>query len=245
MIHVQKLGKRYGECWALQDMTFEVRAGEFVGILGRNGAGKTTLVRILTGQLAPTTGEAEILGLSVAARPLELRRRIGVMPEPTALLDGLTGAQYLHFVGRIHGLAPMVLDARIGELGDLLELDFRSPARIGDYSVGMKKKVALCAAVLHAPELLFLDEPFEGLDPVSAETLRGLLESLRDHGATILMTSHLLGTAERLCDRFLLLDQGRILRDGAAGELLQGATSLEEFFLGAVGRPRTGVVSWM
>jgi len=148
-------------------------------------------------------------------------------------------------VGRIHGLAPGLIEARAGELGDLLEVDFRGSARIGEYSVGMKKKAALCAALLHAPELLFLDEPFEGLDPVGSGTLCALLQSLRDHGTTILVTSHLLGTAERLCSRFLLLDQGQILAEGAAGEVLRDAENLEQFFLKTVGRPRAGALSWM
>lgn len=245
MIHVNDLEKRFGDVPALMDVNFEVQAGEFLGLLGRNGAGKTTMVRILTGQLSPTRGDVLIQGLKVTDRPIELRKLIGVMPEPSALLDGLTGNQYLHFVGQIHGLELGTLRERIRELGDLLEMDFHQPVRIADYSYGMKKKVALSASLLHAPSLLFLDEPFEGLDPVTSTTLQGLLVSLHGHGTTILMTSHMLGMAERLCTRFLIIDKGRKVADGSNQDLLSGAEDLEGLFLRIVGKSKAGALSWM
>lgn len=245
MIEVEGLSKRFGETWALRDVGFRVERGAFLGVLGRNGAGKTTLVRLLTGQARPTAGSVRILGLDAAARPLDLRRRIGVMPEPSALLDDLTGAQYLHFAGRIHGLDGATLEARLEDLGDLLEIDFRSGARIQDYSFGMRKKAALAASLLHGPELVFLDKPFEGLDPVTSGTLCALLGSLRDHGVTVVLTSHLLGMAERLCTRYLLVDRGRVAAEGAPEELLCGEEDLERFFLRKVGAARPGALAWM
>jgi ABC-2 type transport system ATP-binding protein len=245
MLHVQGLGRRFGEQWAVRDASFQVEHGAFLGVLGRNGAGKTTLVRLLTGQLSPTEGSLEILGFKGTQRTRALRQRISVMPEPSALLDQLTGEQYLSFAGQIHGLAPDLLADRMRELGELLELDFGQNTRIADYSHGMKKKVALASALLHGPELLFLDEPFEGLDPVSADALRILLESLRDHGMTVVMTSHLLGMAEKLCTRFLVVDKGRIVADGSAEALFRGIGDLEQFFLRQVGRSKIGALSWV
>lgn len=245
MIKVEGLGKRFGSVWALREVNLNLEPGSFLGVLGRNGAGKTTLVRILTGQMPCTEGRVEILGLDVAQRPISLRRSMGVMPESSALLDNLTGLQYLAFVGQIHGLEDRLVADRMGDLGDLLEIDFRQPIRIAEYSYGMKKKVALASALLHAPGLLFLDEPFEGLDPVSADTLRTLLESLREHGTTVVMTSHLLGMAERLCTRYLVVDRGVIVADGEASLLFQGMEDLEQFFLRKVGKARTGALSWM
>lgn len=245
LINVENLGRRFGEVWALKEINYQVRAGEFVGILGRNGAGKTTLVRLLTGQLSPTEGKMEICGHVVENRPIALRRIMGVMPDTTALFDGLTGDQYLHFVGRIHGLQEVTLQNRIRELGELLEIDFLQPVPIADFSFGMKKKTALSAALLHAPSILFLDEPFEGLDPVSSDTLCTLLESLRDHGVTILMTSHLLGLAERLCSRFIIVNHGHLEADGSAESLLRENETLESLFLRTVGKAKTGALSWM
>ena len=235
MIQVEDLGKRFGERWALQSLGFQVARGSFLGVLGRNGAGKTTLVRLLTGQLSPDAGLARVAGLEVTRRSLELRRRMGVMPEAGALLEGLTGLQYLGFVGRLHGLGLDDLESRIRELGALLDMDFNT-APIAEYSFGMKKKTALAASFLHGPEILFLDEPFEGLDPVTSVALQGLLSDLHARGTTIVLTSHQLGLAERLCDHFLVVDEGRILAHGPAPDLLKGDETLEGLFLRLVGR---------
>lgn len=245
MIRVQNLAKTYGPKVALSDLDLTVETGTFLGVLGRNGAGKTTLVRALTGQLRPTSGTIHILGRDLAARPLDLRRRMGVMPEPTALLEDLTGAQYLQFTGQLRGLAFTEIQRRARELGDLLETDFGRSEPIAAYSFGMKKKVAFASAILHGPELLFLDEPFEGLDPVSADTLRELLVRLHAAGTTLVMTSHLLGMAERLCTRFVIIDQGRKVAEGTPGELLQGPETLEDLFLKLMGGRKVGALSWI
>jgi ABC-2 type transport system ATP-binding protein len=245
MIAVAGLGKSFGDHWALRGVDCHIQPGDFVGLLGRNGAGKTTLVRLLTGQLQPTEGGARITGLEVAERPLALRRLAGVMPEEDALLDDLTGEQYLHFAGRIHGLGKPELAARIRELQDCLELPLDAAKVIRDYSYGMRKKVALASALLHGPRLLFLDEPFEGLDPAATRTLLDLLAGLHAGGCTVVMASHLLGLAERLCTRFLLIDGGRLLVDGPASELLAAEGDLEALFLRHVGQRGRGTLSWM
>ena len=246
MITTRALGKRFGDTWALRDLDLDVPAGAFLAVLGRNGAGKTTLVRLLTGQLRATEGAVTVAGLDPAPAGLELRRLVGVMPEEGALLEDLGGAQYLQFVGRLHGLDRRVLAGRIGELEATLEVDFRNPRPIRDYSYGMKKKLAFSAALLHGPRVVFLDEPFEGLDPSVVQSLLATLEHLRGQGVTLVMTSHQLSLAERLATRVLLVEEGRLLVDGAAGDVLGPDEDLEGLFLRLVGRrTRAGKLSWI
>ena len=245
MIEVQGLGKCFGVRWPLREVSFSIQAGDFVGLLGRNGAGKTTLLRLLTGQLHPSEGRASIEGLDVSARPLALRRLAGVMPEEDALLDDLTGTQYLHFAGQMHGLHRPELGDRIRELQDCLEVNFHEPKAIRDYSYGMKKKLAFASALLHGPRLLFLDEPFEGLDPAATQTLLDLLRRLHAGGCTLIMASHSLGLAERLCTRFLLIEEGRILIDESTAGLIQAEGDLEALFLRHVGSRKAEALSWM
>lgn len=246
MIETRGLGKRFQKHWALRGVDLAVRPGDFLGVLGRNGAGKTTLVRLLTGQMRASEGTVRIAGLDPGAAPLGLRRLVGVMPEEGALLEDLGGAQYLHFVGRLHGLARETLAARVRELQDCLQVDFHAPGPIRDYSYGMKKKLAFSAALLHGPELLFLDEPFEGLDPSVVRTLLDLLGGLSRQGVTIVMTSHQLTLAERLCTRIVLVEEGRVLLEGPAAEALGPDEDLEGLFLRLVGRKATtGSLSWM
>ncbi len=244
MIATVGLGKRFGVSWALRDLNLSVPPGAFLAVLGRNGAGKTTLVRLLTGQLQATEGTVHVAGFDPAGAPLELRRLVGVMPEEGALLEDLGGVQYLHFVGRLHGLDRDVLTKRIKELEACLEVNF-GILPIRDYSYGMKKKLAFSAALLHGPRLVFLDEPFEGLDPSVVRSLLATLEQVRDQGITVVMTSHQLSFAERLATRVLLVEQGRVLVDGAAGEVLGPDEDLEGLFLRLVGRGRAGRLSWI
>ena len=245
MITTAKLGKQFGEHWALRDLDFTVDQGECLCLLGRNGAGKTTLIRMLTCQLSPTVGKAQVCGFDVKDRSIELRKRIGVMPESTALLDGLTGENYLHFVGRIHGLSEAAISSRVVELSKLFDMELSSPKHISQYSFGMKKKLSLGAAILHSPQVLFLDEPFEGLDPVSSAAIHDLLKYLHNSGITILMTSHVLNTAERLCTRFIIIHQGAIISDQGAAAIGGQSETLENHFLGMVGRHEFGALSWI
>ena len=246
MLEARALGKRFGALWALNQVDLTVARGDFLGVLGRNGAGTTTLVRLLTGQMRATEGTVRIEGLDPGCAPVALRRLVGVMPEEGALLEDLGGAQYLQFVGRLHGLDPETLATRLRELQDCLQVDFHAPGAIRDYSYGMKKKLAFSAALLHGPRLLFLDEPFEGLDPSVVRALLDVLGSLRAQGVTVVMTSHQLSLAERLCTRIVLVEAGRVLLDAPAAEALGPDEDLEGLFLRLVGRKaRTGGLSWM
>lgn len=245
MIAATGLGKRFGEAWALRDLDLRVPPGAFLAVLGRNGAGKTTLVRLLTGQLRATEGSVAVAGHDPSGAPLELRRLVGVMPEEGALLEDLGGAQYLQFVGRLHGLDRAVLAGRIGELEASLRVDFTAPRPIRDYSYGMKKKLAFSSALLHGPRVVFLDEPFEGLDPSVAQSLLATLEDLRAQGVTVVMTSHQLNFAERLATRVLLVEAGRLLLDGPAKDVLGPDEDLEGLFLRKVGRGGTRSLSWI
>jgi len=246
MIEASGLGRRFGETWALKNIQLQVAPGEFLAVLGRNGAGKTTLVRLLTGQMRPTEGTVTIAGHDPAGAPTELRRLVGVMPEEGALLEDLGGSQYLHFAGRLHGIPMATLEARIRELEACLQVDFHTPCPIRDYSYGMKKKLAFSSAILHGPAVVFLDEPFEGLDPSVVRTLLELLGHLRSQGVTLVMTSHQLSLAERLCTRVILVEEGQAILDGPAAEILGPDEDLEGLFLRLVGRKvKAGGLSWM
>ncbi len=236
--------KRFGDKVAVSDLSLTVEAGAFVGLLGRNGAGKSTTLKMLTGLLEPTSGSIRLLDMDFATDALAIKRRIGVMPEDMALLEMLTGPQYLRFVGRMYGLEDDVIDARRTELFDKLDLTPGPRTVIADYSFGMKKKVALCAAILHAPEVLFLDEPFEGIDPVTSRTIKDILGALRKRGTTILLTSHILEIVERLCEEIAILEKGELLGRGTLEELRKGA-SLESAFVALVGGAQAGELSWL
>jgi ABC-2 type transport system ATP-binding protein len=243
-IELAHVTKRFGEKVAVHDLSLTVEAGAFVGLLGRNGAGKSTTLKMLTGLLAPTSGSIRLLGQDFDRDALAIKRRIGVMPEDMALLEMLTGPQYLRFVGRMYGLEDDVIDLRSAELFDKLDLVPGARTVIADYSFGMKKKVALCAAILHSPEVLFLDEPFEGIDPVTSRTIKDILGALRKRGTTILLTSHILEIVEKLCEEIAILEKGALLGRGTLEELRKGA-SLEAAFVELVGGARGGELSWL
>jgi ABC-2 type transport system ATP-binding protein len=243
-ISLEHVTKRFGDKVAVDDLSVEIEAGAFVGLLGRNGAGKSTTLKMLTGLLAPTSGTIRLLGKDFDADAIDIKRRIGVMPEDMALLEMLTGPQYLRFVGRMYGLEDDVIDARRTELFDKLDLAAGPKTVIADYSFGMKKKVALCAAILHSPEVLFLDEPFEGIDPVTSRTIKDILGVLRRRGTTILLTSHILEIVEQLCEEIAILEKGALLGRGTLEELRKG-TSLEKAFVALVGGARGGELSWL
>ena len=242
------VSKRFGEQLALDAVTLRVEPGGFLGLLGRNGAGKTTAISIATGLLPPTSGRALVLGLDVEREPLAVKRRLGVMPQQEGLLELLTGLQDLRFAGRLHGLPRAEVDRRAAELLDTLELAPGPGVLVRDYSYGMRKKLALAAALLHGPEMIFLDEPFEGLDPLAARTVRDLLARLRARGVTLLMSSHGLDLVARLCDEVAILEQGRLVAHGTLEELRQrhgDFADLEELFVRLHGGPRRGELSWL
>jgi ABC-2 type transport system ATP-binding protein len=246
-IEIRGVSKRFGEKVAVDDLSLFVDPGEFLGLLGRNGAGKSTTLKMVTGLMQPSSGSIHVLGLNVATRDLEVKRRIGVMPEDMALLDRLTGPQYLRFVGRMHGLEDAVIESRRAELFESLDLQPEPRTLLVDYSYGMKKKIALCAALLHGPEVLFLDEPFEGIDPVTSHAIRGILTRLRERGVTIVLTSHILEIVEKTCTRVAIVDAGRLCGHGTLDELRarHGGSSLEQLFLDLMGGPRAADLSWL
>jgi ABC-2 type transport system ATP-binding protein len=240
--------KRFADKAAVAELSLRLEPGAFLGLLGRNGAGKSTTIKLATGLLRPTQGSIRVLGLDLEPNLLQVKRQIGVMPEDLALLDRLSGPQYLRFVGRMHRLEDAVIDARREELFDRLDLKPAPGLLICDYSYGMKKKVALCAALLHAPRLLFLDEPFEGIDPVTSRTIRQILEALSRRGVTLVLTSHVLEIVEKLCPLVAILDEGRLRGHGTVDELRAqhgGAGSLEDLFVSLMGGAKGGELSWL
>jgi len=247
VLEIDCVTKRFGEKVAVAELSLRVPAGTFLGLLGRNGAGKSTLIKMITGLMRPTSGGIRVLGRDALRGDLEVKRRIGVMPEGTALLERLTGPQYLQFVGRLYGLEDDVIEKRRAELFAVLELEPAPRTVIGDYSYGMKKKTALCAALLHGPELLLLDEPFEGIDPVSTRTIKDMLLGLNRKGTTIVLTSHALDLVERLCPRLAIIELGRLVGEGSLAELQAAhgdSESLEALFIRLMGGARTGELSW-
>jgi len=243
-LEIDHVTKRFGDKVAVDDLTLALEPGAFLGLLGRNGAGKSTTLKMVTGLFAPTSGTIKVLGTNLEDDPILVKRQIGVMPEDMALLDMLTGPQYLRFVARMYGLDDATADLRAAELMDKLDLVPGPRTLIGDYSFGMKKKVALSAALIHAPKVLFLDEPFEGIDPVTSRTIKEILLALQSRGTSIVLTSHILEIVERLCPLIAVLDHGKLVAFGTQEELKKGGT-LEQTFVDMVGGARAGELSWL
>jgi ABC-2 type transport system ATP-binding protein len=256
-ILTEKLTRRFGNLTAVDSVDLQVTAGQFFGFLGPNGAGKSTMIKMLTGLLAPSSGRAELLGLDFASHPIEVKRQIGVVPEGMGLFERLTGPEYLEFVGRMYGLDRPTAQRRSEELLDFMQLSDRPKALIAEYSHGMQKKLALAAAVIHGPRILFLDEPFEGVDALAAGSLKALLGRMTERGVTIFLTSHVLEIVERLCSHVAIIQQGRLVAQGSLDELRVGIagqdgnkSTLEEIFLSIVGRegaqrPSLEELSWL
>jgi len=256
-ISTDRLSRRFGALTAVDSINLQVAAGQFFGFLGPNGAGKSTTIKMLTGLLAPTSGRMHLLGLDFAAHSVEVKRQIGVVPEGMGLFERLTGAEYLHFVGRMCGLDLPTTRQRSEELLDFMQLADRPKTLVADYSHGMQKKLALAAAVIHGPRILFLDEPFEGVDALAAGALKSLLGRMAERGVTIFLTSHVLEIVERLCSHVAIIHQGCLVAQGSLEELRAGIpseegskTTLEQIFLSIVGqggaeRPQLEELSWL
>jgi ABC-2 type transport system ATP-binding protein len=258
-IQTLALTRRFGELTAVDNVTLSVAPGQFFGFLGPNGAGKSTTIKMLTGLLEPTAGSVEILGQPFNSYALDLKRQIGVVPEGMALFGRLTAREYLRFVGRMYGLDRQTTDKRTEELLDFMQLANESKKLVTDFSHGMQKKLSLAAAVIHAPRVLFLDEPFEGVDAIAAGMLKTMLQGMINRGATIFLTSHVLEIVERLCSHVAIIHQGRLVANGALEELRAGVASslpgaergqrltLEEIFLSIVGGDRESAqeLSWL
>src|SRR6202521_4175170 len=242
-IQTQKLTRKFGSLIAVDGIDLRVAAGQFFGFLGPNGAGKSTTIKILTGLLAPTSGSMQLLGLDFAAHPVEVKRQIGVVPEGMGLFERLTGAEYLQFVGRMYGLDRTTTLRRSDELLEFMQLADRPKTMIADYSHGMQKKLALAAAVIHGPRILFLDEPFEGVDALAAGALKALLGRMTERGVTIFLTSHVMEIVERLCSHVAIINKGSLVAQGSIEELRAGVpgdeggkVTLEQIFLSIVGQ---------
>ncbi len=235
-IAVQSLTKVFGAKTAVDHVTFRVARGRFFGFLGPNGAGKSTTMKMLTGLLRPNEGQVVIEGLRLDEDPLAVKGLIGVVPEELPLYERLTGGEYLTFAGRMHGLPRAEVRRRVDELAEFFSLTEERDKLVADYSLGMKKKLALAAAIIHNPRVLFLDEPLNGIDPISGRIVGDLLRRIAAKGATIFFTSHVLDLVERLCNEVAVIDRGRIVAQGTLAEIraqraLGQDASLEDVFL--------------
>jgi ABC-2 type transport system ATP-binding protein len=250
------LRRTFGQLVAVNDLNLTVERQQFYGFLGPNGAGKSTTIKMLTGLLRPTSGNIRVLGLDLEQNSVAIKSRIGVVPEGLALFERLTGAQLLNFVGRMYGLDRETAALRTAELLDFMDLRDSSDKLVADYSHGMKKKTALAAAVIHGPAILFLDEPFEGVDAIAATTLKRLLQRFISHGGTVFLTSHVLEVVERLCTHIGIIRDGKLVVSGSLQELRNGTRiqghgesplTLEEIFLQIVGGTKQDaeVLSWL
>ncbi|HTQ97391.1 MAG TPA: ABC transporter ATP-binding protein [Candidatus Acidoferrum sp.] len=256
-IATDKLTRKFGDFMAVDGIDLRVQAGQFFGFLGPNGAGKSTTIKMLTGLLAPSSGRMQLLGLDFQADPIEVKRQIGVVPEGMGLFERLTGTEYLRFVGRMYGLDRATTEKRSEELLEFMQLADREKTLIADYSHGMQKKLALAAAVIHGPRILFLDEPFEGVDALAAGALKALLGRMTERGVTIFLTSHVLEIVERLCSHVGIIAKGKLVAQGSLEELRAGipgeageSKTLEEIFLSIVGqsgseRARLEELTWL
>jgi ABC-2 type transport system ATP-binding protein len=237
-VSVRNLRKVYGNKAAVDGLNLEVPRGCFFGFLGPNGAGKSTTIRMLTGLIPPTSGEIELLGMKMPDHEIEIKKRVGLVPDESLLFDRLTGAEFLEFVGRMYGLARAVARERARALMELFELDENRRKLIAEYSKGMRKRVAMAASLIHHPELFLMDEPFEGVDAVGARLMKDILLDQVRQGATIFLTSHVLEVVERLCDRVAIIHSGKIVTEGALKDLRGGSETLEDVFVRVVGAER-------
>src|SRR5437763_14735469 len=253
-ICTQALTRRFGELAAVDGVDLRVAPGQFFGFLGPNGAGKSTTIKMLTGLLSPSSGRIEILGLDLHTHPVEVKRQTGVVPEGMALFGRLTGAEFLSFAGRMYGLDRQTAANRASELLEFMQVADQPRKLVTDYSHGMQKKLAMAAAVIHGPKVLFLDEPFEGVDAIAAGTRKAMRQRMIARGATIFLPSHVLEIVERLCSHVAIIHQGRLVAQGSLEKLRAGVQAqtpagngiqnsgekltLEEMFLRIVGGAR-------
>lgn len=226
------LVKRYRKRAVVDGVSVQVNRGETVGLLGPNGAGKTTTVKMLTGMIRPTSGTASVAGFDILQDAVEVKRRIGFVPESGALYQSLTPFEYLDFVGRLYGMDEKNISRRITEFCDFFQITRNIHQRMNEFSKGMKQKVVIASAMIHNPEVLFLDEPLNGLDANAALLLKKLIRNLAGEGKTIFYCSHILDVVENLCDRVVILDKGKIVADGSVSKLkeMTKRSSLEGVF---------------
>ena len=231
----------FGQKVAVSHLNLAVRSGEFFGFLGPNGAGKSTTIKMMVGLLRPTSGTVYVGGVDVWHDSLRARSLMGVLPEYLNLYERLSGREYVTFAGHMYGVPEREVRTRTEELLNVLGLINDADKLVVDYSVGMRKKIALAAAIIHRPQVLFLDEPFEGVDPVSSRVVRDILHELTQHGTTIFFSSHIMEVVERLCTRVGIINQGVLVAEGTLQELRERASgnnkdaTLEDIFLNVIG----------
>ena len=246
-VETRGLTRDFGSFRAVDGIDLQVPAGSFYGFLGPNGAGKSTTIKCLTGLLKPSGGSMQILGTDPLADPVSVKRRIGVVPEDLALFDRLTAEETLLFVAQIHGIELPTARARSADLLEVMDLKGAGTTLVTDFSHGMRKKLSLAAALLPAPRLLFLDEPFEGIDAVASRQIKDLMQSFLSRGGTIFLTSHILEIVERLSTHIGVIAHGKLVAQGRIDDLRAGGgigRTLEELFIGLVGgeaRPHTSL----
>jgi ABC-2 type transport system ATP-binding protein len=238
-IETIRLTKSFGNVIAVSDLNLNIAKGTIFGFLGPNGSGKSTTVKLLTGLLKADHGDATICGLSILHSPLEVKKKIGVLPEDLALFDAVTIWEHLLMAGAVHELDKKDSERRAEQLLDFLDLTSTRNTYVDQASTGMRKKCALAMALIHNPEVLFLDEPFEGVDPVASRNIKDLLLMMADRGATIFITSHILEVVERLVQNFAIIVSGEIVCSQSVEETLRSGQTLEDLFLKYVGRRRT------
>jgi|SRR5579863_2291747 len=242
MISCRNLTRRFGEFTAVDGLTLDVGAGAICAFLGPNGAGKSTTLKMLTGLLAPSSGEVHVCGLDVRERPREVKRQIGVLPEDLGLFDDLTVEEHLLLTGRIYGLERDETRSRAGQLLRVLSLEDGRHTFAASCSHGMRKKTAFAMALMPNPRVLFLDEPFEAIDPVTSKIMRDLLEAGARRGLTIFFTSHILSVVESIAAQLVMISKGKIVWNSPAGELPQ---SLEQHYFDLVESPAVEELEWL
>lgn len=251
-VEVRDLTKVFGEKVAVDRITFQVGRGEFFGFLGPNGAGKSTTIRMLCGLMPPTEGTARVAGYDVCEHLLEVKRRIGILPEEIHTYERLSGLELLTFVGRLFNMRDEEISRRALDLFRVLDFSPEEADKlIIDYSMGMKKKIALATALIHGPEVLFLDEPFNGIDAVTSRSIRLILQNAARSGVTIFFSSHILEVVERLCTRLAIIHEGKLVAIGTLSEIRERAaasrtTGLDDLFVRLVGGERETVeLDWL
>jgi ABC-2 type transport system ATP-binding protein len=256
MIEIADLTKKYNDLLALDKLSLSVSENSICGIVGPNGAGKSTTLNILTGLILPTEGNVKILGFDLKNDTNKIKKQIGVIPEVLALFDGLTAEEHLTFVGKVYELDKDILKERIKEMLDFFELASAKDRLIDTYSMGMRKKLAFAAAIIHSPKVLFLDEPFENVDPLMRKKMKDILIKMKNNGCTILITSHALIEVEDFCDEVAIINKGKLVYRSRTEEIRKKIKnevnketyqSLEEIFVDLVEEPeeKTKTLSWL
>lgn len=244
-IEIRGLTKAFGQKVAVDRINLDIPSGSFYGLVGRNGAGKTTTISMVTGMLKPNEGTAYVRGIDMWADPLKAKAHLGVLPDGVHLFDKLTGEQLITYSGYLHGINKETVASRVKDLLAAMDLTDAAGRAVADYSAGMTKKIALAAALVHAPSVLILDEPFEAVDPVSAANIQDILRGFVASGGTVIISSHVMDLVQRLCDHVAVMDSGRILAAGTVDEVRVGV-SLEERFVQLVGgRTSSEGLSWL